>query len=84
MTGRTPRSTGLLAQNDQGKEVSVSAAKCFWCLKDRRAMSEWEQDHHRDGWQQLCKPCATRRLKNPWNALLRMRKVRTTSVEHPG
>lgn len=62
----------------------MTAAKCFWCLKVRRAMSEWEQGHHHAGWQRLCKPCATRRLRNPWNALLRMRKVQTTSAEPPG
>ncbi|MFD6770614.1 hypothetical protein ACFWC6_30825 [Micromonospora chalcea] len=54
-----------------------AGVKCFWCLKIRRAMSDWEQEHHHAGWQRLCKPCATRRLKNPYNALLPMRKVPT-------
>lgn len=50
-------------------------AKCSWCWKQRRSMSEWEQKNLRGEWNRLCKPCARVRLNNPWNALLGMRKV---------
>ena len=51
--------------------------RCEWCGKDRRQFSEWEQQTIGiDGkWMPLCRPCATRRLKNPLNALLGMRKI---------
>jgi len=49
--------------------------KCRWCYKHRKP-SNWEQqDIHSDEYFRLCGPCATRRLNNPWNALLPMRKV---------
>ena len=50
--------------------------RCWWCGKERRHFSDWE---HMPvcgrKWMRLCKPCATRRLNNPWNALLNMRKI---------
>lgn len=54
--------------------------KCGWCGKLRGKFSEWEQQtlglFGRDPeWQALCTYCARRRLNNPLNALLRMRKI---------
>lgn len=49
--------------------------KCAWCLKERRTMSDWEQETLSGEWKRLCKPCARTRLNNPFNALLPMRKV---------
>lgn len=48
--------------------------KCRWCGK-RRKPSNWEQNTLDGEWARLCGPCATKRLNNPWNALLPMRKV---------
>lgn len=52
--------------------------KCRWCGKNRKP-SGWEQEvvGGKDAgiWASLCDPCASRRLSNPWNALLPMRKV---------
>jgi hypothetical protein len=53
----------------------VPLAKCVWCGKMRGKFSEWEQLHRApDGYELLCIPCADERLRNPWNALLHMRK----------
>ena len=52
----------------------VAHPKCAWCLK-RRKPSNWEQETLNGRWEPLCGPCATRRLNNPWNALLPMRQV---------
>jgi hypothetical protein len=49
--------------------------RCAWCGKRDRPASEWEQESLSDGWQRLCTRCAAKRLNNPWNALLSMRKV---------
>jgi hypothetical protein len=51
--------------------------RCAWCGKERRKFSDWEQKTIRpDGkWERLCAPCARRRLDNPWNALIPIRKV---------
>jgi hypothetical protein len=48
---------------------------CVWCGKDKRKMSEWEQQHTSGAWHPLCNPCANRRLRNPYNALLSLRKI---------
>lgn len=49
--------------------------KCYWCLKCRKP-SNWEQQGtSNDDYHRLCEPCARRRLNNPWNALLPMRKI---------
>ena len=52
--------------------------KCHWCGKKRKP-SDWEQEvlvaEEPGVWAHLCGPCATRRLNNPWNALLPMRKI---------
>jgi hypothetical protein len=58
--------------------------RCFWCGKRDRPTSEWEQESLYDGWKRLCTRCATRRLNNPWNALLSMRKVEAISRSAPG
>lgn len=47
--------------------------KCTWCYKNRRP-SNWEQQTLNGVWKHLCVPCANRRLNNPFNALLTMRK----------
>lgn len=49
--------------------------RCFWCGRHDCAASDWEQEHHAKGWQRLCGRCANKRLRNPYNALLSMRKV---------
>ena len=49
--------------------------RCRWCGKDKKKFSEWEQQGFSDGeYKLLCVPCANKRLKNPWNAYLPMRK----------
>ena len=55
--------------------------RCEWCGKDRRQFSEWEQKTIGENgkWMQLCVPCANRRLNNPLNALLGMRKIGETN-----
>ena len=49
--------------------------KCKWCGKDKKSFSEYEQEVLTTGeYHRLCIPCANKRLNNPWNALLSMRK----------
>jgi hypothetical protein len=48
---------------------------CKWCGKRNRTASDWEQRNLSGVWQRLCVRCASRRLDNPWNGLLPMRKV---------
>ena len=53
--------------------------RCVWCLprdcKRHPKPSGWEQQRLRnDEWATLCVRCARKRLNNPWNALLPMRK----------
>ena len=52
---------------------------CGWCLppsgKRRTANSAWEQQNIHGEWMRLCNRCANRRLDNPYNALLNLRKV---------
>ena len=48
---------------------------CRWCGNRNRTPSEWEQRNLSGIWQRLCVRCAERRLDNPWNALLDMRKA---------
>lgn len=55
--------------------VAAMSQRCVWCGKHRRTFSDWEQEHHRNGWLPLCRPCARKRLDNPYNALLPLRKV---------
>lgn len=55
-----------------------SDERCEWCgrrFKPGYKWSGWEQ-YWKDGiWKPLCVRCANRRLDNPYNALLKMRKV---------
>ena len=55
----------------------TESRRCGWCGKERRQFSEWEQKTTgADGkWMSLCVPCTNRRLNNPLNALLGMRKI---------
>ena len=50
-------------------------ATCAWCGKNRRSWSDWEQETLRNGWKRLCALCAKKRLRNPWSALLAMRRI---------
>jgi hypothetical protein len=54
--------------------------RCYWCGRHDVPASEWEQEHRSGGWQRLCNRCARRRLNNPWNALLSMRKITPDSA----
>jgi len=49
--------------------------KCKWCLKRELKNPEWEQEDLDGNWKPLCKPCAEKRLRNPYNALLNLRKI---------
>lgn len=51
------------------------AKRCPWCGKPRRHWSGWEQRTLSGEWKRLCNPCTTRRLNNPYSALLPMRKI---------
>lgn len=55
--------------------------RCDWCGTPRRSWSDWEQQGVTDKlWKRLCSRCANRRLDNPWNALLPMRKILTEAI----
>ncbi len=50
--------------------------RCVWCGKQRKKWSKWEQRNIRTNkYERLCNYCATKRLNNPWNALLDMQKT---------
>jgi len=49
--------------------------RCTWCLKNKLKNPEWEQKNLKGKWKPLCSKCANRRLNNPYNALLDMRKI---------
>lgn len=53
----------------------TAPAKCVWCGEQRRQWSAWEQEQLQGGWARLCQPCFRIRLRNPFNALLPMRKI---------
>lgn len=55
--------------------MSTDTTRCAWCGKVRKSMSRWEQKNLSGEWQRLCTRCATRRLRNPFNALLQMGEV---------
>ena len=55
--------------------MASEMVRCAWCGKMRRKFSEWEQKNLKDEWHTLCSRCANRRLDNPYNALLPMRKI---------
>lgn len=63
--------------------ASFSGRKCEWCLKGEITNPEWEQENTRGEWHPLCKRCAARRLKNPYNALLNMRKIAPKETTTP-
>jgi len=57
--------------------MSTPKTRCEWCGKMRNAWSGWEQKELRKiRWIRLCVPCLNRRLRNPANALLEMRKAK--------
>ena len=56
---------------------------CRWCGKRNRTASDWEQEGLKGGWYRLCTRCASSRLRNPWNALLPMRKVGSGNAVNP-
>lgn len=61
-------------------EADTERKRCGWCGKPRTRWSEWEQETlglmgTAKQWKRLCNPCANRRLNNPYNALLGMRKI---------
>ena len=53
---------------------------CHGCRRGKLVNPEWEQEtlalygKPRE-WLPMCRRCATRRLNNPWNALLTMRRI---------
>ncbi|BCI54989.1 hypothetical protein NIIDNTM18_42670 [Mycolicibacterium litorale] len=53
--------------------VKAEYPKCLWCLKKRKS-SNWEQRTTRDDWQRLCEVCWRNRERNPWNAVLPLRR----------
>ena len=55
--------------------------RCRWCGKQRKKWSDWEQKHTFGEYSRLCVGCANKRLDNPYNALLPMRKVKGTTDE---
>ena len=60
--------------------TAASPVNCTWCWPrpriPRKANSGWEQRHLSSGeWTRLCNRCANIRLRNPYNALLHLRKI---------
>ena len=41
--------------------------RCEWCNKEKKTMSNWQAQHLYKGWLRLCKPCASRKLRDPLN-----------------
>ena len=59
--------------------------KCRWCGRDNRTMSDWEQQRlFYDEYAPLCCACAKRRLDNPYNALLPIRKRCLAAIKKGG
>ena len=55
---------------------------CEWCGKNNRTPSNWEQQGLLSlKWSRLCVRCANRRLDNPYNALLHMRRVTAETAD---
>lgn len=50
---------------------------CGYCIRHPRAKgnSGWEQKSLDGEWLPLCKRCINKRLNNPYNALLDLRKI---------
>lgn len=58
------------------KRIAEGIEYCLWCAKKRKIIKPiWEQERLKGGWAPLCTRCANRRLSNPYNALLNMRKI---------
>lgn len=56
--------------------------KCEWCGKIRKKFSDWEQQNMRThSWNPLCPRCLHRRQKNPYNALLSMRRTKPQTIQ---
>ena len=57
--------------------------KCTWCLKrELPDIPKWEQLNLRtDEYEPMCSVCANRRLRNPLNALLSMRKIEVPEAQ---
>jgi hypothetical protein len=56
--------------------ASSLLARCFWCNRRNKKASDWEQEALGGrGWHRLCQACAGKRLRNPYSALLGMRKA---------
>jgi len=50
--------------------------KCGWCKQGREIKNPtWEQMNLNGEWEPLCTICANRRLDNPCNVLLQIRKI---------
>lgn len=50
--------------------------RCTWCTRGFLFNPKWEQKVlGSDKYEPLCTRCANRRLRNPYNALLDMRKI---------
>jgi hypothetical protein len=58
--------------------------RCQWCFKYNRTASEYEQRTLKGAWHRLCVRCANIRLRNPYNALLPMRKIGSEKKEDEG
>ena len=60
---------------ERERRKRVPKWRCSWCGKERATSPEWEQKGYQGEWQPLCGYCARKRLNNPWNALLEMRRI---------
>jgi len=56
-------------------------SKCQWCLRrELPRHPKWEQRNVTTGkYEPLCNVCARRRVGNPYNALIDMRKITEAS-----
>lgn len=59
----------------EGVAAADRLERCRWCLRRNVRASDWEQEALRGGWHRLCSRCASVRLRNPYSALLPMRKA---------
>ncbi len=63
---------------ERERRKRVPEWRCSWCGKERSTKPEWEQEHNKDEWLPLCGYCARKRLNNPLNFLLNMRRIDKT------
>lgn len=58
-------------------KATAAQPKCLWCLKVRKP-SNWEQEiltgKQAGTWARLCEVCWGKRERNPWNALMPLRR----------